>query len=98
MLSFCLRGSSGCEDVLSEIAMVDKIFRILMEGPALKSLVSLVIIEGAVVIRSETSRVVLLWFRALYPGLTLEGFKDILDRELQRGEVAIHPVGSKWLC
>ena len=26
----------------------------------------------------------------------MDGFEDILDRELQRGEAVIHPVGSEW--
>ena len=39
----------------------------------------------------------LLRFRTLRPGLTLDGFKDVLDQELQRGEVVIHSVSSDGL-
>ena len=73
-------------NVLSEITLLDKIFKVFIEGLTLGCLVSLVVMKGAVVLRSGTSRVVLLCFRMLQPGLTLDVFKDILDRELQRGE------------
>jgi len=32
----------------------------------------------------------------LHSGLTLDGFEDILNQELQRGEAVIHPTGSEW--
>ena len=44
-LSFCLRGGSRCEDVLLEIALLDEIFKVLMEGSTLRSLVSLAVVE-----------------------------------------------------
>ena len=40
---------SKCEDVLSKITLLDKTFNVLIEGPALRSPMSLAIIEGAVV-------------------------------------------------
>ena len=49
---FCLRGSSGCKDVFPKISLLDKIFEMLVEGPTLGSLVSLAVIEVAVVFRS----------------------------------------------
>ena len=93
---FCLEGGSRCEDVLSDITLLDKIFKVLREGPTLGSLVSLPVMERVVVLLSEMSGVMLLCFRMLHLGLTLDGFKDVLDRELQRGEAVIHPVGSEW--
>ena len=58
LLSFCLKGGSGCEDILSEIALLDKIFKVLTERPALRSLVSFSVMEGTIVLRSRASRVV----------------------------------------
>ena len=80
------KGGSGCEDVLSEIALLDKIFKNLTEGSALRSSVSLTVVEGTIVSCSGTSRVAYFCLQTLHPGLTLDGFKDILDWELQRGE------------
>jgi len=53
-----------------------------MEGPTLRSSMSLAIVCS--------------YLRTLYPKLTLDGFEDVLNRELQRGEAVIHPVGSEW--
>ena len=39
----------------------------------------------------------LLRFRMLHPGLTLDDFGDVLDRELQLGESIIHSVSSEWV-
>ena len=75
---------------------MNKIFKILVEGPTLGSLVSFAIMER-VVLRSGTGRTMLLRFQMLHPGLTLESFEEILDRELQRSEVVIHSVNSKWI-
>ena len=33
---FCLRGGADCEDVLSKIALLDKIFKVLTEELVLK--------------------------------------------------------------
>ena len=89
--SFCLGGGSEhvseeatdmSEDVLSEIALLDMIFKVLTKGPTLNSLVSFTIIEGAIVLRSRTSGVIWFCFRMLYSGLTFDGFEDVLDRVL----------------
>ena len=48
LMSFFLKRDSECEDVFSEIALLDKIFKVLTEGPALRSLMSSAIMEGAV--------------------------------------------------
>ena len=95
LLFFYLGGDSKCEDVLSEIALLDKIFNVPTEGPTLRSPVSFVVMEGAVVLRSRTSMVVWFCFWTLYLGLTFDDFEDILDRELQGDKAVIHPVGSK---
>jgi len=50
-----LEGGFGCENVFSEMTLLDKIFKILTEGPALKSLVSLVVVDGSAVSRSDAS-------------------------------------------
>ena len=34
--------------------------------------------------------------RTFHPGLTLDGFKNVLNRELQRSKAAVHPVSSEW--
>ena len=51
--------------------------------------------EGAIVLRFRTSKVVCFCFRTLPPGLTFDDIEDILDRKLQQGE-AVNPVGSEW--
>ena len=84
LLSLCLGGGSGCEDVLSEITLLDKIFKILTEGLTLRSLVSLAVVKRTIVSRSRTSRVMCFCLRMLHPGLSLDGFKDVLNWELQR--------------
>jgi len=56
----------------------------------------LAIMKKAVTLRSGMGRMVLLWLQMLHPRLTLDGFKDILDKEFQWGEAVIHPVSSEW--
>ena len=56
----------------------------------------LAIKERAVIFRSETGRIMLLWFQTLHPVLTLDGFEDVLNQELQRDEAVIHSVISEW--
>ena len=58
LLSFCLGGGFGCEDVLSEISLLDKIFKVLTGRSALRSSMSLVAVEGTVVSHFGASRVV----------------------------------------
>ena len=86
--------SSECEDVFSEIALLDKIFKILTEGLILRSSVPMAVVEGTIVSRSWMSRVVYFWPQMLYPGLSLDGFEDVLDWELQQGEAVGYLVGS----
>jgi len=92
-MSFCLEGGFGCKNVLSVITLLDKIFKVLTEGSALISLVSLSVVEGTVVPRCGTSRVVCFCLRMLHLGLTFVGFEDTLDRELQRGEAVGFSLG-----
>jgi len=92
-LSFCLRCSSWCKDVFSKISSVDKIFKILVEGPTLR--MSLAIMKRAVILHSGMGRIALLWLRMLHPRLTLDGFIHVLDRELQWSEAGIHSVNSE---
>ena len=54
-----------------------------MEERTLESLVSLTIMKIAIVLRSGIRRIILLQFQMLNPELTLDGFEDILDWELQ---------------
>jgi len=87
LLPFYLGGGSKCEDVLLEIALSDKIFKILTEELTLRSLISLAVVEEIVVSRFGTSRVMCFYLRMLHSGLTLNGFEDVLNRELQRSEM-----------
>ena len=57
-LVFCLERSSGSDDVFPKISLVDKIFEILAEGPALGSLASLVVMKGAIAFHSKMSKIV----------------------------------------
>ena len=79
LLSLCLGGGSGCKDVFSEITLLDKIFKILTEGPTLRSSVPLAVVEGTIVSRSGTSMVVYFCLRMLHTGLTLDGFEEVLN-------------------
>ena len=92
--SFRLRGGFRCKDVFSEIALLDNIFKVLTERRSLRSSASLVVVVGIVVSRFEESRVagVCLW--TFQPGLTFDGFEDVLNRELQRGETVRYLVSS----
>ena len=93
LLSLCLEEGSECEDVLSEIGLLNKIFKILTKGWTLRSSVSLVVMEEIVVSCSETSRVMCFCLRTFPPGLTLNGFEDVLDQVLQWVEVVGHLIG-----
>jgi len=61
-----------------------------------ESLVSLALMEGAVVFRFEMSRIMRLRFRTLHLGLTFDGFEDVMDWEIQWSESIIDPVSSEW--
>jgi len=77
-LSVCLRESSECKNVLSEITLLDKIFKVPVERLALRSSMFLVIMEGTIVSRFGASRVAHVCLRTLHPGLTCDGFEDSL--------------------
>ena len=79
----------------SQDSLVDKIFVVLMERPTLSGMMSLAVMIEAVAFHSRASRVVWPCFQTLHSELTFDGFEDILDRELQRGEAVIHLVGSE---
>jgi len=70
---------------------LDKIFEILAEGSTLGSPVLLVIMERVVVLRSRTGRIMLLRFQTLHPGLTLDGFEDVLDRAFRGVKLSSTP-------
>ena len=93
LLSFCLRGGSGCEDVLSEIALLDKIFKILAKGSTLRSSMSLAIMKRTIFSHSGMSRVICFCLWMLHPGLSLGGFEDVLDWKLQRGKAVGYLIG-----
>jgi len=95
LLSFCPGGGHGCENVLSKIVLLDKIFKELTQRLALRSQVFFAVIEGTGVLRSGTSMVVWFYFRMLYPGLSFDGFEDVMNWEFQQGDAVVHPIGSK---
>jgi len=94
-MSFCLGGGSGCKNVLLEIALLDKIFKILAERLTLRSLVPLVVVEGTIVSCFRASRVARVCLRVLHPGLTFDDFEDVLNREFQQSEVVRYLVSSR---
>jgi len=93
LLPFCLGGGSGCEDVLSEIALLDKIFKVLTERPTLRSSMSFVGMNSSLSLRYE--RVVCFCVLTPHPGLTLNGLEYVLDWELQRDEAVRYLIGSE---
>ena len=54
------------------------------------------IMERVLILCSGTTMIVLLWLRTLHPRLIFNGFEDVLDRELQWGEVVIHSISSEY--
>jgi len=50
--------------------------------------------EGTIVSRFGASRVMRVCLQTLHPELTFDGFEDVLDRKLQRGEVVRYLVSS----
>ena len=69
-----------------EDSLLDKIFKVLTEGPTLRSSVYFLFMKGIIVSHSGTSKVVCFCLRMLRPELNFDGFKDVLDRELQLDE------------
>ena len=59
-------------------------------------LVSLAIVEGAVVLYSEVGKIILDWLQASDPRLVLDGIKDLVDGESQRSEILFRPKGLEW--
>ena len=66
LVVFLSQGKLWCKDVFLKISLLDKALEILTEGLALGSLVSPTVMEGAVVFRSEKSKIVWLRFRTLH--------------------------------
>jgi len=64
------------------------VFEIHVEGPALGSLMPPATMERAVILRSGTSKIMLLWRWMFDPRLTLDGFKDILDRSFSGAKLS----------
>ena len=62
----------------------------------MRSLISLAVMERGIVLRFGTSTGVRFCFQMLHPGLVFDGFEDVLNRELQQGEAAVHPIDSEW--
>jgi len=58
LLFLCLGVGFECEDVFSNIALLDKLFKILTEEPTLRSSVPMTVMEGTIISRSWTSNVV----------------------------------------
>ena len=50
-------------------------------------LVPFVVVVGTLFLRPGKRGIVLDWSRASDPGLVFDGFKDLVNRELQRSEV-----------
>jgi len=96
-LSFFFRRGSEGEDVLLKEALVNSIFKVLMEGLTFGSMAPLAIIEGAIFFRSMKGGII--WYRlwVLDPGLILDSSEDVLDGELQLSGVLTHLEGLKWI-
>jgi len=52
-------------------------------------------VKRAVILRSETRGIMCLRCRTPHPGLILDGFEDVLNRELQQSEAVVHPLSSE---
>jgi len=75
--------------------LVDKIFQIPSEAPAVDGLVSLAVVEGAVHLCSDEGRITLDWLQVPDPRLVLDGIKDFFDGMFQRSEMLLRPEGSE---
>ena len=77
---YCHFVSDAALGVRTYSFLLVNVFEKLAEGPTLKNLVSLAIMEKAIVL-SGMGRIMLFQFQILHPGLNLDGFEDVLDRE-----------------
>ena len=73
--------------------MADQVLKVLAEGPIFSSLMSLVVMKGAVFFRSRKGRIIWYWLWALDPGLILDSLEDVLDREIKQSGVLTHLEG-----
>jgi len=94
LLFFCLRGGSEYRDIFSEIALLDKIFKVLAERPTLRSSVSFVVVERTIVSHFGANSIIRVCLWTLHPGLTFDGFEDVLDQEPQQVEAVRYLVSS----
>jgi len=72
---------SGGMNVLYEEALTDKFFQVPPVASTVDSLVSLVIVEGTVLLCSGEGRIVLDWFRAPDLGLVFDGIINLIDEK-----------------
>ena len=89
-------GAFRSKDVLLEEALSDKIFQVLLEGPAVDNFVSFTIMIGVILFCSEKCEIVLNWSWISNPWLVLDGVEDLINGELQKSEVFLQLVGSEW--
>ena len=83
------------EDELSEISLMNKIFKMLHKGITLNSVVPPAIMVGTILICSRMGWIMLGCLRGLHLGLFLDGAKDLVNRKLQWGEVSVHLENSE---
>ena len=92
---YSFRSCSMSEDELSEISLMNKIFKMLHKGITLNSVVPPAIMVGTILICSRMGWIMLGWLRGLHLGLLLDGAKDLVNRKLQWGEVSVHLENSE---
>ena len=87
-------GCFGCEDIFLEEALVDELFHVFLEAPAMNGVVPLTVIVGAILFCSEKCRAILdgSWMPDL--GLVLDGVEDFIDGEIEQGGLLYRLGGS----
>ena len=59
-------------------------------------LVSLAVVEEAILFCSDEGRIILDWLRVLDPRLVLDGIKDFVDGKFQWSEMLLCLEGLEW--
>jgi len=85
------------EDELLDISVLNEVFKIPLEVPAIQSGVTLATGEGAILFCPRIGWIILNWFWAFYPGFILNEVEDLIDREWQKSEAYFFFLGlDQW--
>jgi len=84
------------EDVLLEEGLLDEVFQVSSESPAVDSLVPLIVVVRAVHLCPRQQQIGLNGLLASDPWLNFESIEDFIDWELQWSKTLCRPVALDW--